>query len=193
MLYGMKEVCARVGMTYEGLKYYCNQGLVPNMKRDAGNRRMFDERDIAWIECLIWLRKCGMGIDDMKRYLALCLEGPESIPQRQTMLQAQREQLPAAPDKVPARPGSDQALHDHRRAQEEGLPAPAEQQAHQGKKERIQRLPGQVHLQIALGIRIDPAALQQRGADIERGHGQAQAQPEALLLRYILSHVRTSE
>ena len=93
MLYGMKEVCARVDMTYEGLKYYCNQGLVPNMKRDAGNRRMFDERDIAWIECLIWLRKCGMGIDDMKRYLALCLEGPESIPQRQAMLQAQREQL----------------------------------------------------------------------------------------------------
>ena len=80
-------------MTYEGLKYYCNQGLVPNMKRDAGNRRMFDERDIAWIECLIWLRKCGMGIDDMKRYLALCLEGPGSIPQRQAMLQAQREQL----------------------------------------------------------------------------------------------------
>lgn len=82
-----------MGMTYEGLKYYCNQGLVPNMKRDAGNRRMFDERDIAWIECLIWLRKCGMGIDDMKRYLALCLEGSESIPQRQAMLQAQREQL----------------------------------------------------------------------------------------------------
>ena len=34
-MYTMKEVCKETGMTYEGLKFYCNQGLVPNVKRDG--------------------------------------------------------------------------------------------------------------------------------------------------------------
>lgn len=34
MLYSMKQACQKVGMTYEALKFYCNQGLVPNVKRD---------------------------------------------------------------------------------------------------------------------------------------------------------------
>ena len=82
-----------MGMTYEGLKYYCNQGLVPGLKRDEGNHRVFDEKDIAWIECLIWLRRCGMGIEDMRRYMELCLKGAGSIPERQAMLRVQREHV----------------------------------------------------------------------------------------------------
>ena len=34
-MYTMEEVCKETGMTYEGLKFYCNQGLVPNVKRDG--------------------------------------------------------------------------------------------------------------------------------------------------------------
>lgn len=30
-MYSMKETCQKVGMTYETLKFYCNQGLVPNV------------------------------------------------------------------------------------------------------------------------------------------------------------------
>ena len=32
-LYSMKQVCETTGLTYETLKFYCNQGLVPNVKR----------------------------------------------------------------------------------------------------------------------------------------------------------------
>lgn len=32
-MYSMKEVCNATGMKYETLKYYCNEGLVPNVKR----------------------------------------------------------------------------------------------------------------------------------------------------------------
>ena len=34
-MYTMREVCKETGMTYEGLKFYYNQGLVPNVKRDG--------------------------------------------------------------------------------------------------------------------------------------------------------------
>lgn len=43
----MKQVCSRVGMRYETLKFYCNEGLVPGVRRDKHNHRVFDERDVA--------------------------------------------------------------------------------------------------------------------------------------------------
>ena len=93
MLYTMKEACELTGMTYQGLKFYCNQGLVPNVKRNSSNHRVFDERDIAWIKSLLCLRDCGMGIQDMKTYTQLCLRGAESIPERKIMLQAKRDEI----------------------------------------------------------------------------------------------------
>ena len=80
-------------MTYQALKFYCNEGLVPNVKRDKNNRRVFDERDVAWIGSLTCLKKCGMSIQEMKEYLALCLQGPSSIPQRKVMLAQKQEAL----------------------------------------------------------------------------------------------------
>lgn len=80
-------------MGYEALKFYCNEGLVPEVKRDERNRRLFDDSDIAWILELICLKKCGMSMAQMKEYLTLCLLGEASIPQRQAMLARQREML----------------------------------------------------------------------------------------------------
>lgn len=93
MLYSMKDVCKRTGMTYETLKFYCNQGLVPHVKRAGNNYRVFDDRDIAWIESLGCLKRCGMGIREMKAYTALCFQGEASIPARKAILQKKREQL----------------------------------------------------------------------------------------------------
>lgn len=92
-MYSMKEACALTNMTYETLKFYCNEGLVPNVKRNKRNYRIFDEHDIKWIQSLNCLKKCGMSIAEMKEYLALCLEGKDSIPQRKIMLAAKRETL----------------------------------------------------------------------------------------------------
>lgn len=92
-MYTMKQACEQVGMTYEALKFYCNQGLVPHVKRDKNNYRIFDQRDIEWIKGLTCLKRCGMSIEDMKTYLALCLQGQSTIPQRQLILEKQRRLL----------------------------------------------------------------------------------------------------
>ena len=93
MLFSMKAVCEKTGMTYETLKFYCNQGLVPHVKRDAGNRRVFDERDVAWIESLGCLKRCGLSIQDMRHYVQLCLQGEASIPERKKILAQKRQAL----------------------------------------------------------------------------------------------------
>ena len=92
-MYTMMQTCKETGLTYQALKFYCNEGLVPNVKRDKNNRRVFDERDVKWIKDLVWLKKCGMSIQEMKDYLALCLEGPSTITRRKEMLSVKREEL----------------------------------------------------------------------------------------------------
>ncbi len=92
-MYSMKETCEKVGMSYQTLKFYCNQGLIPNVKRDKNNYRIFDDDNINWIKSLSCLKKCGMSIDEMKRYLDLCLQGQSSIPERKIMLDAKKKEL----------------------------------------------------------------------------------------------------
>lgn len=99
-MYTMKEACKLTDMTYENLKFYCNEGLVPNVKRDKRNYRVFDEHDIKWIQSLNCLKNCGMSIAEMKEYLALCLEGQSSIPERKVILENKKKALLESIDKL---------------------------------------------------------------------------------------------
>lgn len=100
MMYGMKDACKKTGLTYEALKFYCNQGLVPHVKRDANNRRLFDDQDIAWIKSLLCLKSCGMSIQEIREYLDLGRLGPASIPRRRHMLEQKRDDLQKAAEKI---------------------------------------------------------------------------------------------
>lgn len=78
-MYTMMQVCRELDMTYQTLKFYCNEGLVPNVKRDGNNWRIFDEKDVKWIKDLTCLKKCGISIQEMKDYLELYLQGESTI------------------------------------------------------------------------------------------------------------------
>ncbi len=92
-MFYMKEKKIKTGLTYETLKFYCNEGLVPNVKRDNHNYRVFDERDIEWIRSLSCLKNCGMGIKEMQHYVTLCLMGSSSIPTRKMILADKKQAL----------------------------------------------------------------------------------------------------
>ncbi len=92
-MFTMKQACEQTQLPYETLKFYCNQGLVPNVKRDKNNRRIFDDRDISWIKSLNCLKNCGMSISEMKEYLKLCMNGKSTIPQRFEILEMKKKSL----------------------------------------------------------------------------------------------------
>lgn len=92
-MYTMKDICELTGLSYETLRFYCNEGLIPNVSRDKNNYRVFSERDLQGIRGLLCLKKCDMSIRDMKHYLDLCLEGKSSIPERKEMLAEQKAVL----------------------------------------------------------------------------------------------------
>lgn len=93
MTYSMKQACQKTGLTYDTLKFYCNEGLVPNVKRAANNYRIFDDDDIAWINSLSCLKNCGMSIQEMKEFLDLRAEGETTIPARLEILASKLEGL----------------------------------------------------------------------------------------------------
>lgn len=92
-LYSMKQACEKTNLSYDTLKFYCNEGLVPNVKRDKNNYRIFNDNDIAWINSLSCLKNCGMSIIEMKEYLKLCLEGESTIPERKKILDIKLKEL----------------------------------------------------------------------------------------------------
>ena len=89
----MKQACEQTGLTYDTLKFYCNEGLVPNVKRDKNNYRVFSDQDIEWIKSLSCLKNCGLSIVEMKEYLELCLKGEKTIPERQVILEDKLREL----------------------------------------------------------------------------------------------------
>ena len=93
MLHSMKQACEKTGLSYDTLKFYCNEGLVPNVKRDKNNYRVFSNHDIEWIKSLSCLKNCNMSITEMKEYLALCMQGESSIPERQKVLDLKLKEL----------------------------------------------------------------------------------------------------
>ncbi len=93
MLYSMKETCKRTGLTYQTLKFYCNQGLVPYVKRDENNHRVFDDDDVNWINSLTCLKKCNLSIQEMRDYLKMCMAGESTIPERKELLARKQIEL----------------------------------------------------------------------------------------------------
>lgn len=98
--YSMKETCNLTNLSYDTLKYYCNEGLVPNVKRDKNNYRIFNENDIKWINSISCLKNCGMSIKEMKEYLDLCLKGEKSIPKRKEVLNVKLKELENKKDEI---------------------------------------------------------------------------------------------
>lgn len=89
----MKDVCKMTNIPYETLKFYCNEGLVPNVKRNENNYRVFDDHTVEWIKSLTCLKSCGMSIQEMKEYIDLCFKGKASIPERKEILARKKKNL----------------------------------------------------------------------------------------------------
>lgn len=85
-MYSMKEAQELTGLSYDTLKFYCNKEIIPNVKRDKNNYRIFSEENIKWINGINCLKNCGMSIQEIKEYVDLCLKGDETIPAREEIL-----------------------------------------------------------------------------------------------------------
>ncbi len=96
MKYTVKQIAELMEMSEHTVRYYTDLDLLP-VKRDSGNRRVFDEESVNWLMGIKCLKGCGMSIEDIKRYGDLCLQGDETLFKRREIM---RKQLVLAEQKL---------------------------------------------------------------------------------------------
>ena len=93
MYYTIRQMAQMFGVTEHTLRFYTDQGLLP-CTRDSGNRRVFDEESVNWMQGIVCLKGCGASIEDIREYCRLCLmeESEENLRARYAILRKQREE-----------------------------------------------------------------------------------------------------
>nr|MCW2727596.1 MerR family transcriptional regulator [Aeromicrobium sp.] len=81
------------GLSVDTLRYYEKEGLTLHRPgRSPSGQRRYTEQNVAWLGTLVMLRKTGMPIRDIKRFVELYrVEGSEA--DRLAILQAHRQHV----------------------------------------------------------------------------------------------------
>ena len=93
MLYTVGEMASKLGIPPSTLRYYDKEGLLPFVERSKGGIRMFKESDFDWLAIIECLKKTGLSIKNIKKFIDWCLEGDATIEQRLGLIQEQKQQV----------------------------------------------------------------------------------------------------
>lgn len=93
-MYSIGQVAEMFGLPISTLRYYDKQGLFPHMERVSGIRK-FSETEIEALRVIECLKKAGMEIKDIRRFMDWCVEGPTTYPQRREMFETQKAHVEA--------------------------------------------------------------------------------------------------
>lgn len=91
MLYTIGEMAKKMNLSPSTLRYYDKEGLLPFVERSGGGIRMFKDSDLEWLSIIECLKKSGMAIKDIKKFIDWCMEGDSTIEQRLNLIDRQRE------------------------------------------------------------------------------------------------------
>src|SRR6266511_3388129 len=91
--YAPHEVVARSGFSLDTLRYYERIGLLDDVDRTSGGRRVYTGDHLDWLGILHCLRNSGMPVREMRRYAELAREGEATETERLRILQEHRERV----------------------------------------------------------------------------------------------------
>lgn len=93
MYYTIKQFAEMFNTTEHTIRYYTDIGLLP-CRRDGGNRRVFDDESVNWMQGITCLKGCGASIEDIKEYCRLCRleENEENLRARYNIFLKQRDE-----------------------------------------------------------------------------------------------------
>lgn len=93
-MYTIGQIAEMFSLPISTIRYYDKQGLFPNLERTSGIRR-FSEREVETLRIIECLKKSGLEIKDIKKYMDWCVEGNSTLPQRKEMFEKQRKTVEA--------------------------------------------------------------------------------------------------
>lgn len=93
MTYSIKEMSQLTGLPASTLRYYDKQGLLPNLRRDSNNNRVFSEDDYRNLRLIDCLKRSGLSIKDIRSFIRLMKRGDNSLTERLEIFTKRREAL----------------------------------------------------------------------------------------------------
>lgn len=95
---GIKELTKIFSVSEQTIRFYDSKGLFPFFYRENNNYRFTYEKDLQWFRMVFLLRKSGMKIKHIQRYINLCMEGDSTLVERLGIIQTQKQSLQAKID-----------------------------------------------------------------------------------------------
>ncbi len=92
-LLSMKRAGEALGIRTHTVRRYCNQGLVPHVRRGRNGYRMLEDWQIEWLKTLVFLERCGFNKKELKKYVSLCRKGGATLGERKEMLATKKRQM----------------------------------------------------------------------------------------------------
>lgn len=86
-MYSAKEAAEMTGLSTAALRYYEKEQLLTQIARTSQKYRQYSDSDIEWIKMVQCLRRANVPIRSVKKYIALLLQGGETMEQRYGMVQ----------------------------------------------------------------------------------------------------------
>ncbi len=86
MTYTMTYVVENYNVSAKTLRFYEEQGILPDISRDGKGRRVYSEQQIDWISFIRCLKETGMPLMKIKEYKELYELGNSTFLQREEML-----------------------------------------------------------------------------------------------------------
>ena len=93
MFYTVGEMAKIMGVAPSTLRFYDKEGLLPFVERSTGGIRMFKELDTEWLQIIECLKKTGMPIKEIKKFIDWCMEGDSTISDRLELIDGQRDEV----------------------------------------------------------------------------------------------------
>lgn len=85
----IKEVSEKFSISPDTLRYWEKVGAIPSVNRNKSGYRDYTIQDLDWISWTNCMRRAGVSVDNIVKYIKLFMEGDHTIPDRKKILQEQ--------------------------------------------------------------------------------------------------------
>jgi len=96
------DVARISGVPIDTLRYYDRAGLLGELRRDAAGRRVFDNHALGLLDLVLRLRRTGMPIEDVRRFVDLLRTGDRDRSGRLRLLREHRARALAQVEQLQA-------------------------------------------------------------------------------------------
>lgn len=90
MSYSIRQIADMMGVSTATIRYYDEEGLLPNVKRING-RRVFEDENFKWLRLLNCMKHINMPIKKIKEYVKLAQKGDPTLQERYNLILEQKK------------------------------------------------------------------------------------------------------